>query len=217
MESIKFLHHLQNQISDLKEQVKVAEEKANKRLGQVKEVVAQQKINYHVLFLQSPVPMAVLSTDGQFIDANSQFCCITKSTLEELKTMTLFRFTHPEDLPCAFGSYSYMLHSTLDSPSQCIIRHCIMGGVIQPVYFSLSLIRDKQRNPAGFTCTILPVLSCDCTGNCNGSRKCSGQLRSKEGNYYLICNPPDTIPCCTRLVGAISEVGLGEEKCEGGC
>lgn len=74
MESIKFLHHLQNQISDLKEQVKVAEEKANKRLGQVKEVVAQQKINYHVLFLQSPVPMAVLSTDGQFIDANSQFC-----------------------------------------------------------------------------------------------------------------------------------------------
>ena len=92
--------------------------------------------------------------------------------------MTLCRFTHPEDLPCAFGSslssrlmsrsYSYMLHSTLDSPSQCIIRHCIMGGVIQPVYFSLSLIRDKQRNPAGFTCTILPVLSCDCTGNCNG-------------------------------------------------
>lgn len=28
---------------------------------------------------------------------------LTKSTLESLKTMTLFRFTHPEDLPCAFG------------------------------------------------------------------------------------------------------------------
>ena len=61
-----------------------------------------------------------------------------------------------------------MLHSQLAAPSQCIIRHCVMGGVVQPVYFSLTLIRDRQRLPAGFTCTILPVLSCDCTGNCNG-------------------------------------------------
>lgn len=67
-----------------------------------------------------------------------------------------------------------MLHSSLENPSQCIIRHCVIGGEIQPVYFSLTLIRDKQHNPAGFTCTILPVLSCDCTGNCNSSRKCSG-------------------------------------------
>ena len=37
-------------------------------------------------------------------------------------------------------------------------------------------------------------------------------------HYYLICNPPDTIPCCSRLVGAISEVGFGEEeKCQTGC
>ena len=91
--------------------------------------------------------------------------------------MTLFRFTHPEDLPCAFGyqcinvfmyrSYSYMLHSNLEAPSQCIIRHCVLGGTIQPIYFSLSLIRDRKHNPIGFTCTILPALSCDCTGNCN--------------------------------------------------
>ena len=74
MESIKFLRHLQHQIATLREQVATAEAKATKRLGQVKEIVAQQKINYHVLFLQSPVPMAILSTDGQFIDANSQFC-----------------------------------------------------------------------------------------------------------------------------------------------
>ena len=74
MESIKFLRHLQHQIATLREQVATAEAKATKRLGQVKEIVAQQKINYHVLFLQSPVPMAILSTDGQFVDANSQFC-----------------------------------------------------------------------------------------------------------------------------------------------
>ncbi|KAK8810283.1 hypothetical protein WA538_002858, partial [Blastocystis sp. DL] len=211
MESVKFLRHLETQIKDLREQTKKAEERATKRMGQVNEVVQSQRINYHVLFLQSPVPMAILSTDGQFVDANSQFCCLTRSTLDVLKTMTLFRFTHPEDLPCAFGSYSYMLHSKLEAPSQCIIRHCVIGGNVQPVYFSLSLIRNKRKEPAGFVCIILPVLSCDCTGNCSSSRQCSGQLKSPQGNYYLICNPPDTIPCCSQLIGAISGEG-----CPGG-
>ncbi|KNB44179.1 helixloop-helix DNA-binding domain containing protein [Blastocystis sp. subtype 4] len=177
METVKYIRHLQSQIRNLREQTKMAEEKANRRMDQMNEIVQSQKINYHVLFLQSPVPMAILSTDGQFVDANSQFCCLTRSTLDTLKTMTLFRFTHPDDLPCAFGyllelilthrSYSYMLHSKLESPSQCIIRHCVIGGSIQPVYFSLTLIRDKHHAACGFVCTILPVLSCDCTGNCN--------------------------------------------------
>ena len=74
MESVKFLRHLETQIKDLREQTKKAEERATKRMGQVNEVVQSQRINYHVLFLQSPVPMAILSTDGQFVDANSQFC-----------------------------------------------------------------------------------------------------------------------------------------------
>ena len=187
METVKYIRHLQSQIRNLREQTKMAEEKANRRMDQMNEIVQSQKINYHVLFLQSPVPMAILSTDGQFVDANSQFCwyryfdvlicSLTRSTLDTLKTMTLFRFTHPDDLPCAFGyllelilthrSYSYMLHSKLESPSQCIIRHCVSGGSIQPVYFSLTLIRDKHHAACGFVCTILPVLSCDCTGNCN--------------------------------------------------
>ena len=74
LETIKFIKHLQSQIADLKEQLETAQQKANRRLDRVNEVIASQIINYHVLFLQSPVPMAILSTDGQFIDANSQFC-----------------------------------------------------------------------------------------------------------------------------------------------
>lgn len=113
METVKYIRHLQSQIHNLREQTKIAEEKANRRMDQMNEVIQSQKINYHVLFLQSPVPMAILSTDGQFVDANSQFCwysfsyfliiSLTRSTLDTLKTMTLFRFTHPDDLPCAFG------------------------------------------------------------------------------------------------------------------
>ena len=133
LETIKFVRHLQSQIADLKEQMRIAEEKASKRLNQVNEIIASQKINYHVLFLQSPVPMAILRTDGQFVDANSQFCwCVsyahfmrslTKSTLENLKTMTLFRFTHPEDLPCEFGYFWNHCTKSVEAIVICYTAH----------------------------------------------------------------------------------------------
>lgn len=34
----------------------------------------RSSVNYHVMFLQNPIPQAILAPDGQFIDANSQFC-----------------------------------------------------------------------------------------------------------------------------------------------
>ena len=79
MESVRLIKHLQSQIADLRQQTKVAEEKANRRIGRMNEVVQSQRINYHALFLQSPVPTALLSTDGQFVDANSQFCTYVKT------------------------------------------------------------------------------------------------------------------------------------------
>ena len=31
----------------------------------------RSSVNYHVMFLQNPIPQAVLAADGQFVDANS--------------------------------------------------------------------------------------------------------------------------------------------------
>lgn len=73
----------------------------------------RSSVNYHVMFLQNPIPQAVLAADGQFVDANSQFCrwlrapslsrSLTRRTVQQLREMTLFKFAHPDDLPCAFG------------------------------------------------------------------------------------------------------------------
>ena len=74
---------------------------------------SRSTVNYHVMFLQNPIPQAILAADGQFIDANSQFCryfwnskispSLTQKTIQQLREMTLFKFAHPDDLPCAFG------------------------------------------------------------------------------------------------------------------
>ena len=52
----------------------------------------------------------------------------------------------------------------------------------------------------------------------SSSRHCSGELISPQGNKYLICNPPDTIPCCSKLVGALAgEVSADDKQCPAGC
>ena len=65
--------------------------------------IIRSSVNYHVMFLQNPVPQAILAADGQFLDANSQFCSLARKTIEQLREMTFFKFAHPDDLPCAFG------------------------------------------------------------------------------------------------------------------
>ena len=86
MESVRLIKHLQSQIHDLRQQTKVAEEKASRMMGRMNEIVQSQRINYHALFLQSPVPTALLSTDGQFVDANSQFCTYVSKSHSFLPT-----------------------------------------------------------------------------------------------------------------------------------
>ena len=65
--------------------------------------------------------------------------------------MTLFKFAHPDDLPCAFGSppcsaltgrsYSAMLRGDAATNSVCMLRHCYIGDCYQSVFLSLSLLR----------------------------------------------------------------------------
>ena len=140
-------------------------------------------VNYHVMFLQNPIPQAVLAADGQFVDANSQFCrwlrapslsrSLTRRTVQQLREMTLFKFAHPDDLPCAFGwrrrggvrhrSYSSMLRDDRATSGVCMLRHCYLGDCFQPVFFSLTLVRGQNNLPAFFVCNILPVMACTCT------------------------------------------------------
>ena len=93
--------------------------------------------------------------------------------MQQLREMTLFKFAHPDDLPCAFGwrqcggvrhrSYSSMLRDDRATSGVCMLRHCYLGDCFQPVFFSLTLVRGQNNLPAFFVCNILPVMACTCT------------------------------------------------------
>lgn len=74
--------------------------------------------------------------------------------------MTLFKFAHPDDLPCAFGfaarflrltgrSYSAMLRGDAATNSVCMLRHCYIGDCYQSVFLSLSLLRMDPQAAVG--------------------------------------------------------------------
>lgn len=108
------------------------------------------------------------------------------------------------------SSYSSMLRGDTNSPGVCMLRHCCLGDCYQPVFFSLSLVRDDHNSPSFFVCNILPVLACTCTDSNNEecgivlvhdcSRQCSGLLKGQNNRLYQICNPSEIFPWCAQLV-----------------
>ena len=230
-ETTKKIRYLESAVKELRQKVREVEVmissdlflqvKTRRALSEICYKPIKSTVNYHVMFLQNPIPQAILAADGQFIDANSQFCSLTRKTVHQLREMTLFKFAHPDDLPCAFGyamiivvllnsSYSSMLRGDTNSPGVCMLRHCCLGDCYQPVFFSLSLVRDDQNSPSFFVCNILPVLACTCTDNSNEgygievinncSRQCSGLLKGQNDRLYQICNPSEIFPWCAQLV-----------------
>ena len=108
------------------------------------------------------------------------------------------------------SSYSSMLRGDTNSPGVCMLRHWCLGDCYQPVFFSLSLVRDDHNSPSFFVCNILPVLACTCTDSNNEecgivlvhdcSRQCSGLLKGQNNRLYQICNPSEIFPWCAQLV-----------------
>ncbi|KNB46403.1 hypothetical protein JH06_0180 [Blastocystis sp. subtype 4] len=214
-ETTKKIRYLESAVKELRQKVREVEVlffcvKTRRALSEICYKPVKSTVNYHVMFLQNPIPQAILAADGQFIDANSQFCSLTRKTVQQLREMTLFKFAHPDDLPCAFGSYSSMLRGDTNSPGVCMLRHCCLGDCYQPVFFSLSLVRDDHNSPSFFVCNILPVLACTCTDSNNEecgivlvhdcSRQCSGLLKGQNNRLYQICNPSEIFPWCAQLV-----------------
>lgn len=53
---------------------------------------------FRTIFEQTTVGIAYGDVHGQLVDVNSTFCAITGYTLDELRSMSYFELTHPDDL-----------------------------------------------------------------------------------------------------------------------
>lgn len=61
-------------------------------------ILRENEERFRTVFVFSPMGIAIIGTDGRFVDANPAFCELIGRDLDRLRRMTFLEITHPEDV-----------------------------------------------------------------------------------------------------------------------
>jgi len=124
---------------------KIRDEDASSGASQI-----NNEIDWHQVFHEMHVAMALISVDGRIIDTNRTFEDLTGYSKQQLLAMTFFSLAQPRDEDDIYQSVAEMLRApyygaavpeliTRLNPSHCSVDH--------PLVLKLSPVRDWGENP----------------------------------------------------------------------
>ena len=113
---------------------------------------------YRVVFNHAMTGLAQVSTTGQFLQINSEFCRIINYSQAEIlsKSFTFQQITHPDDLESDLAHVQALLNGDGDSYT-LEKRYIRRDGEIVWVILSVYLLRDMARTPLYFISSILDI------------------------------------------------------------
>jgi diguanylate cyclase (GGDEF)-like protein/PAS domain S-box-containing protein len=97
-------------------------------------------------FNNAPIGMALITTDGRWLQVNDALCRITGHTGEELRATTLRTMTHPDDIDLDAQSLEQLLAGEIPN-SQVEKRYRHAWGHYVWVLVTTSIVRDEDRKP----------------------------------------------------------------------
>jgi len=107
-------------------------------------------------FNESGIGMALVSTEGKWLDANAVLCTMTGYSKEELLNITLADITHPDDLDTDMPLVRKMLKGEISSyniEKRYISRH----NTIVQVLLTVSLVRDNEGEPKFYIAQVVDI------------------------------------------------------------
>lgn len=107
-------------------------------------------------FDHAAIGMALVSTDGRWLQVNSSLCKIVGYSEQELLAMTFQAITHPDDLAVDLNHLHQVLAGEISS-YQMEKRYYHKLGHSVWVLLSVSLVRDAQGNPHYFISQIQDI------------------------------------------------------------
>ncbi|RAI98657.1 PAS domain S-box-containing protein [Chitinophaga skermanii] len=107
-------------------------------------------------FNHSGIGIALVSTNGAFLDVNKALCGITGFTKEELLKKTFQEITHPDDLAKDLLFVEQMLARKLDS-YQMEKRYFHKNGHIVWILLTVSMVTDFNGKPSFFISQIVDI------------------------------------------------------------
>jgi diguanylate cyclase (GGDEF)-like protein/PAS domain S-box-containing protein len=118
--------------------------------------LANAKQNLERIIENAPIGMAIVGTNGQWLDVNPALCKILGYTKEELLELDFQSITHPADLDRDLKNANRILTGEVDSYS-VEKRYFHKNGTLVWVHLRASLIRNSEGQPSQFVSQIQDI------------------------------------------------------------
>jgi PAS domain S-box-containing protein len=126
-------------------------------------------------FQYSAIGMALVSTDGKFIDVNDKLCEITGYSKDELLKIDFQSITFSDDLGLDLTHLNMMLEGKVKS-YQIEKRYVHKSGSLVWVLLAVSLVRDINGNPMHFVSQIKDI---------SARKKAESELKKSEQRWLF--------------------------------
>lgn len=126
------------------------------RRQQVEDQLLDSEELFRLAFNDAAIGMALVATDGRWLKVNRALCEIVGYSETDLLNTTFQEITHPDDLEADLGCVRRMLAGeTRTYQMEKRYFHCC--GDIVWILLSVSLVRDKQKQPLYFIAQIQDI------------------------------------------------------------
>lgn len=109
----------------------------------------ESDLRFRATFEQASVGIAIVSTDGHWLQVNPKLCDIVGYSAQELLPLTFQQITHPDDLDSDLSLVQQLLDGEIDS-YELEKRYIRKSGEPIWIHLSVSLMRDTAGKPLQF-------------------------------------------------------------------
>jgi PAS domain S-box-containing protein len=106
----------------------------------------ESEARFRSAYEHAPIGMSLVGLDGRWLEANRALCEMVGYSEQELRELTFYDITHPDDLAADFQAHEQLLAGTIAS-IQLEKRYFHKQGHTIWVALNASIIRDAQGQP----------------------------------------------------------------------
>ncbi|WP_261640211.1 diguanylate cyclase [Erwinia mallotivora] len=118
-----------------------------------KKHISESETRFRHAMEYSAIGMALVSSQGRWLQVNKSLCKLLGYNEDELKAMTFQQITYPDDLAIGESQFNALLRGEIDTYS-LEKRYLRKDGQIVWVLLAISLVRDSEQQPLYFIAQI---------------------------------------------------------------
>ena len=143
---------------------------------QAEKALEESEQRFRRSFRDAAIGMALVGTDGRWLQVNRSLCQTVGYSEEELLEKTFQELTHPEDLDADVGQMRRMLAGEIET-YQMEKRYLRKDGHVVWILLSVSLVRDEEGEPLYFISQIQDITE---------RKRAEERLRQAETRYRAL-------------------------------